>query len=181
LLRVRTSIFILPLITALVVTSCSSTAVPTSPTTVTPPGTVPQSLVGAWRGSLSSKAVKAGSDVTVGFPLNCSQRWEITSQSGEHFEGQMTSQGSGPDTDWRCTETRPFTGDVTSDHAVTIAFVPRFTPGGCSDIVGGDRASGSIADASITVALPYRAVCQMVPGGASLDLEIASTITLTPW
>jgi hypothetical protein len=93
----------------------------------------------------------------------------------------MTSQGSGPDTDWRCTETRPFAGDVTSDNAVTIAFQPGFTPGGCSDVVGGERASGSMADASITVALPYRARCQMLPGGAALDLEIAATITLTPW
>ena len=93
----------------------------------------------------------------------------------------MTSQGRGPDSDWRCTETRPFIGDVTSDNAVTIAFQPGFTPGGCSDVVGGERASGSMADASITVALPYRARCQMVPGGATLDLEIAATITLTPW
>jgi len=93
----------------------------------------------------------------------------------------MTSQGNGPDSDWRCTETRPFSGDVTSDNGVTITFDPRFTPGGCSDIVGGDHATGSITDGSIKVALPYRAVCQMVPGGPSLDLEIAATITLTPW
>jgi hypothetical protein len=70
---------------------------------------------------------------------------------------------------------------VTADNAVTITFLPRFTPGGCSDIVGGERASGSMSDASITVALPYRAMCQMVPGGASLDIEIAATITLRPW
>ena len=93
----------------------------------------------------------------------------------------MTSQGNGPDTDWRCTETRPFSGDMTSNNGVTIAFQPRFTPGGCSDIVGGDRASGSVVDSSITVALPYRATCQMLPGGTALDLEIAATITLTPW
>jgi hypothetical protein len=172
----------LPMTAALLFSSCTGTAAdPTSPTTATAPAAIPQSLLGAWRGSLSSKAVRAGSDVTVGFPLNCSQRWQVTSQSGGHFEGQMTSQGNGPDSDWRCTETRPFTGDVTSDNAVTIAFVPQFTPGGCSNIVGGDRASGSITSAAITVALPYRAVCQMVPGGASLDLEIAATITLTPW
>jgi hypothetical protein len=179
---VRTSNFILKVMTALVITSCGSTAaVPTSPTTATTPRAVPQSLVGAWRGSLHSTAVQAGSDVTVGFPLNCSQRWDVTSQSGGHFAGQMTSQGNGPDTDWRCTEARPFSGDVTADKAVTIAFQPGFTPGGCSDVVGGERASGSMADASITVALPYRARCQMLPGGATLDLEIAATITLTPW
>src|SRR5262245_41109941 len=170
------------MLTALLVTSCAdSLGVPTSPSTIAAPGAVAQSLVGAWRGSLSSKAVRAGSNVAVGFPLNCSQRWEITSQSGGHFEGQMTSQGSGPDTDWRCTETRPFSGDMTSDNGVTIAFQPRFTPGGCSDIVGGERASGSVVDSSITVALPYRATCQMLPGGSALDLEIAATITLTPW
>lgn len=175
----------LPMTVALLFSSCSGTvAGPTSPTTATTgtaPVATPQSLVGAWRGSLSSKAVRAGSDATVGFPLNCSQRWQVTSQSGGHFEGQMTSQGNGPDSDWRCTQTRPFTGDLASDNAVTITFDPRFTPGGCSDIVGGNRASGSITGAAITVGLPYRAVCQMVPGGASLDLEIAATITLTPW
>ena len=175
----------LPMTAALLFSSCTGTAAtPTSPTTATAPVTSPtsqQSLLGAWRGSLSSKAVRAGSDATVGFPLNCSQRWQVTSQSGGHFEGQLTSQGNGPDTDWRCTETRSFSGDVTSDNAVTIAFDPRFTPGGCSDIIGGDRATGSITNGSIQVALPYRAVCQMVPGGASLDLEIAATITLTPW
>jgi hypothetical protein len=93
----------------------------------------------------------------------------------------MTSQGRGPDTDWRCTETRPFAGDVTSDNSVAITFLPAFTPGGCSNIVGGERATGSMTDGSISVALPYRAQCQMLPGGASLDLEIAATITLTPW
>jgi len=179
---VRTTNFILKAMIALAITSCGSTAAtPTSPTTATAPGAIAQSLVGAWRGSLRSTAVRAGSDVTVGFPLNCSQRWNITSQSGGHFEGQMTSQGNGPDTDWRCTETRPFSGDVTANNAVTIAFQPGFTPGGCSDVVGGERASGSMADASIIVALPYRARCQMLPGGAALDLEIAATITLTPW
>jgi hypothetical protein len=175
----------LPMTAALLFCSCSGTvAAPTSPTTTTTttaPVATPQSLVGAWRGSLSSKAVRAGSDATVGFSLNCSQRWQVTSQSGGHFEGQMTSQGNGPDSDWRCTETRPFSGDMTSANAVTIAFDPRFTPGGCSDILGGDRASGSITNGAITVALPYRGVCQMVPNGASLDIEIAATITLTPW
>jgi hypothetical protein len=179
---VRTTNVILAVMIALVITGCSSTAaIPTSPTTATAPRVTPQSLVGAWRGSLHSTAVRAGSDVAVGFPLNCSQRWNVTSQSGGHFEGQMTSQGNSPDTDWRCTETRPFSGDVTADNGVTIAFQPGFTPGGCSDVVGGDRASGSLADASITVALPYRARCQMLPGGAALDLDIAATITLTPW
>ena len=168
--------------TALIVSSCGGTVVgPTPPMATTAPGAVPQLLVGDWRGLLSSKAVKAGSDVTVGFPLNCWQRWQISSQSGGHFEGEMTSHGSGPDTDWRCTETRPFSGDVTSDNAVTIAFLPGFSPGGCSDVVGGDRASGSITDESISVALIFRTVCQMIPGGASLDLEIAATITLSPW
>lgn len=93
----------------------------------------------------------------------------------------MTSQGNGPDSDWRCTESRPFTGDVTSSNAITITFLPSFTPGGCTNIVGGDRATGSIAGDSITMTMPYRAQCEMLPGGPTLDLEIAATITLTPW
>jgi len=94
----------------------------------------------------------------------------------------MSSQGSSPETDWRCTQTRSFTGDVTSDGQVSVTFSPRFTPGGCSVVVGGERATGSMSNGSINVALPYRATCEMTPGnGPSWDLEIAATVTLTPW
>ena len=54
-------------------------------------------------------------------------------------------------------------------------------PGLRVGVVGGERASGSMGDSSITVAMPYRAMCLMLPGGPTLDLEIATTITLTPW
>jgi len=94
----------------------------------------------------------------------------------------MSSQGSGPESDWRCTQSRSFAGDVTSTGQVTVEFSPRFTPGGCSNVVGGDHATGSMSNGSINVALPYRATCEMAPSNApSWDLEIAATVTLTPW
>ena len=153
-------------------------------TQLTPPaGATQQSLVGAWRGAIRSRAVRAGSDSTVGFSLNCSQRWEISSQSGGYFEGRMSSTGNGAESDWRCTQTGSFDGDVTADDRVTISFSPNFTPGGCTNVTGGQRASGSMSRDSIVVDVPYRATCEMVPGGGAppLDLEIAATITLTPW
>lgn len=95
----------------------------------------------------------------------------------------MSSEGSGPETDWRCSQTRSVTGEITSDNRVTISFSPRFMPGGCADVAGGDRATGARSGDTIVVNLPYRAICEMVPGGGapSLDLEIAATLTLTPW
>jgi hypothetical protein len=138
-------------------------------------------LVGAWRGFVSSKAVRAGSHTTVGFALSCSQTWDITAQSGGRFEGQMSSQGSGPESDWRCTQSRRITGEVTADNRVTISFVPGFTVGGCANAAGNEAATGLLSADSIVVALPYRATCQMAPVvGPSWDLEIAATITLTP-
>jgi hypothetical protein len=148
------------------------------------PATSParQSLVGAWRGSVQSRAVRLGSDNTVGFSLNCSQRWEISSQSGDRFEGRMSSQGSGPDSDWRCTQTRSFVGEITPDDRLTISFSPGFTPGGCTGVTGGQRASGSRSHDALVVDVPYRATCEMLRGGGAplLELEIAATITLTP-
>ena len=91
----------------------------------------------------------------------------------------MSSQGSGPESDWRCTQSRSFTGELTSGDRVTIWFTPAFTVGGCTNAAGGDRASGSVAPDSFVVALPYRGTCDITPvAGPSLDLEIATTITL---
>jgi hypothetical protein len=154
-------------------------AVQASPS-VSPAG-ARSSLVGAWRGFVSSEAVRAGSDATVGFALSCSQSWEVTAQSDGRFEGQMSSQGSGPESDWRCSQSRRFTGVVTSDDRVTISFAPPFTVGGCANAAGNQSATGSLSAGSIVVALPYRAMCDMVPVvGPSLDLEIVATITLIP-
>ena len=106
--------------------------------------------------------------------------WEITAQSGGHFQGQMSSQGSGAESDWRCTQSRRFTGEVTSDQRVTIWFEPEFTVGGCTNAAGGERATGALSGDSIVVALPYRATCNITPvSGPSLELEIAATIALT--
>ena len=166
---------------ALLLSSCGSASAPV-PTAPSSSDGAPGSLVGMWRGSAQSKAQRLGSDTAVGFALNCAQRWQIVSQSGAHFEGQMSSQGTSPESDWRCTETRSFSGQVSSD-AVAIDFSPGFSPGGCTDVVGGEHATGSIADGSIVVSLPYRATCQMAPssGAPSWDLDITTTVTLTPW
>jgi hypothetical protein len=119
----------------------------------------------------------------VGFSLNCSQRWEISFQSDGHFEGTMRSQGTGPDSDWRCTSETRFTGEGTSGDQVTVEFIPQFRPGGCTNVVGGERAAGSRSANSIILSIPYRATCEMSRGAGApaWDLDIAATLTLTPW
>jgi hypothetical protein len=191
--HVRAGAAVLVLITSLLICSCGgATALPTTPTppnpgqfapVTAPPVTAQSSLVGAWRGSVRSRAARAGSNTEVGFALNCSGRWEISSYVGGHFEGTFSVQGGGPETDWRCTRSGRIAGEVTPDNQVTIDFVPRFIPGGCRNVVGGERATGSRSSDSITVSLPYSATCEMALGGGapSWDLDIAATITLTPW
>lgn len=180
---------LLSIIAAPFVASCSAASLPAAPSpliavqspAIAPAAATQRSLVGAWRGFVSSRAVRAGSDLTVGFALNCSQTWVITTQSGGHFEGEMWSQGSGPESDWRCTQSRRFTGEVTADHRVSISFAPEFKVGGCASAAGGETATGVLSADSIVMALPYRAMCDMSPAaGPSWDLEIAATITLTP-
>ena len=124
--------------------------------------------------------MRAGSGSAVGFALSCSQSWEIATQSGGQFEGQLSSQGSGPESDWRCTQSRRFSGVVTSDDRVTISFEPEFKVGGCAPAAGGQRATGTRSADSIVITMPYRAMCEMSPFGPSWDLDIAATITLTP-
>src|SRR5262245_54373179 len=179
---------LLSLIAAVFATSCSTASLPASPSpliavqsTTSPLATAAPSLVGAWRGFVRSHAVRAGSDAAVGFALSCSQTWEISTQSGAQFEGQLSSQGSGPESDWRCTQSRRFSGEVTADDRVTISFEPEFKVGGCTNAPGGEPAPGTRSANSIVVTLPYRATCEMSPViGPSWDLEIAATITLTP-
>lgn len=179
---------ILSSIAALFVANCGSGSLPAAPSpliavqSVTSASHAPTapSLVGPWRGFVRSNAVRVDSGTIVGFALNCSQSWEILTQSGGQFEGQMISQGSGPESDWRCTQSRRFTGEVTSGDRVTIVFSPEFTVGGCRNAVSAASATGSLSGDSIVIALPYRATCDMMPvTGPSLDLQIATTITLT--
>jgi hypothetical protein len=93
----------------------------------------------------------------------------------------MSSSGSGPETDWRCTQSRRFSGEITSGNRVTISFDPEFKVGGCANASGGATAAGTFSSGSFVLALPYRATCEMTPiTGPSLDLDIAATITLTP-
>ena len=95
----------------------------------------------------------------------------------------MRSQGEGPDSDWRCTSERQFVGNVTSNSQVTVEFEPDFTPGGCTNVLGGERATGALSSDSISLSIPYHATCEMVRGGSapSLNLDIAATVTLTRW
>jgi hypothetical protein len=183
--RVRAGPTILAVVLGLLFSSCGgAAALPTSPTSSTqiPTGPLASPPDGAWRGSVRSAAVRAGSGISVGFGLNCSQTWEISFQPDGHFDGTMRSQGTGPDSDWRCTSERRITGELTSDDHVTVEFIPDFRPGGCTNVVGGARATGSMTANTITLAIPYRATCEMSSGGdaPSWDLEIAATLTLTP-
>ena len=95
----------------------------------------------------------------------------------------MRSAGSGPESDWRCTSESRFAGELTADDHVTVEFTPDFRPGGCTNVVGGEQAAGSRSGDTISLSLPYHATCQMSSsaGAASLDLDIAATLTLTPW
>ena len=178
----------LSLIAALLATRCGNASQPASPTaliavqaTTSSLTTTVPSLVGAWRGIVRSHAVRSGSGTAVGFALSCSQTWDVATQSGGRFDGQLSSQGSGPESDWRCTQSRRFTGEITSDDRVTISFEPAFKVGGCTTTAGGERATGTRSAGSIVVTVPYRAMCEMSPGlRPPLDLEIAATITLTP-
>jgi hypothetical protein len=155
---------------------------PTASTTILPKSAAPL-RDGAWRGSVRSTAVRAGSNTSVGFGLNCSQRWEISFQPDGHFEGTMRSEGSGPESDWRCTGESRFGGELAADDHVAVEFTPDFRPGGCTNVVGGEHAAGSMTGDTISLSLPYRATCQMssAAGAPSLDLDITATLTLTPW
>ena len=95
----------------------------------------------------------------------------------------MHSEGSGPDSDWRCTSETRFTGELSADAHVTVEFTPDFRPGGCTNVVGGEQAAGSMSGDTINLSLPYRATCQMssAAGASSMDLDITATLTLTPW
>jgi hypothetical protein len=187
-IRLHFSTAFLPLIAASLATSCGSASLPASPSAViavqSPTSmlaTTAPSVVGAWRGFVRAHAVRAGSGTAVGFVLSCSQTWEVATQSGGRFEGQLSSQGSSPESDWRCTQSRRFSGEVTSDDRVTISFEPEFKVGGCTTTAGGERATGTPSGDSIVVTLPYRAMCEMSPGvRPPWDLDIAATITLTP-
>jgi hypothetical protein len=177
----------LSLIAALIAASCGNASLPASPSALiavqstTLATTTAPSLVGSWRGVVRSHAMRSDSGTAVGFALSCSQTWDIATQSGRHFEGQMSSHGSGPESDWRCTQSRRFTGELTSDDRVMISFEPAFKVGGCTIAAGGDRATGARSADSIVITLPYRATCEMSPlAGPSWELEIAATITLTP-
>jgi len=174
------------LILGLLFSSCdAATALPVAPTSsaANAPKPLASPSSGAWRGSLHSTAARAGSNTSVGFGLNCSQRWEISFQPDGHFQGTLRSQGDSPDTDWRCTSERQVAGELTSDNRVTVDFIPNFTPGGCTNVVGGERAAGSRSADGIVLSLPYHATCEMSPGAGApqWDLDIAATVTLTPW
>ena len=95
----------------------------------------------------------------------------------------MRSQGSGPESDWRCTSESRFAGELGSDDHVTVEFTPDFRPGGCTNVVGGEQALGSMLGDTISLSLPYRATCQMSSSAEAtpLDLDITATLTLTPW
>src|SRR5262245_42361790 len=112
----------LTLVLGLLFNSCDgATMLPAAPTSsaASPQTPLTSPSSGAWRGSVESTAVRAGSSTSVGFDLNCSQRWEISFEPDGHFQGTLRSTGDSPDTDWRCTSERRVAGEVTADNHVT--------------------------------------------------------------
>ena len=164
----RSSVAVLTVVAALLVTSCGgvSAGQPTSPSPA--PAQSPSqspSLLGVWQGSTQSDVVRVSSRTPVGFNLNCSQRWEFTSQSGESFEGTKNASGGGPESDWRCDQTGYLHGRVTPGPDLTLELDPPFVPGGCTEREGGRIATGAILpDGSMVITLTARGNCALVWG-----------------
>ena len=109
--------------------------------------------------------VRASSGTQVGFNLNCSQRWEFTSQTGGDFEGMKYTSGSGPESDWRCDQTGYLYGHVTSGNDLTLELDPPFIPGGCTAGDGGKTATGTmLPDGSMVIGLTARGNCALLWG-----------------
>ena len=109
--------------------------------------------------------MRVASGTPVGFNLNCSQRWEFTSQSGEYFEGTKYGYGGGPESDWRCDQTGYLRGHVTPGTELTLELDPPFVPGGCTEREGGKIATGTLlADGSMVLAVTARGNCALVWG-----------------
>src|SRR4029077_1978585 len=77
--RVHSGAAVLTVVAALLVSNCGSVT-PAQPTTFPSPSPTP-SLIGMWQGSTQGEVVRAATGTQVGFNLNCSQRWEFTSQT----------------------------------------------------------------------------------------------------
>lgn len=149
-------------VAALIVSSCgaATTAQPTSPT----PSPAP-SLVGVWQGFTQSEVVRASTGTPIGFNLNCSQRWEFTSQTGDYLEGTKFGYGGGPESDWRCEQSGSLYGHVTPGTALTLELDPPFVPGGCTEREGGKLATGTmLPDGSLEIALTARGNCALLWG-----------------
>jgi hypothetical protein len=96
----------------------------------------------------------------------------------------MTSQGHGADSDWRCSPTRSYTGQIEADNNLTIELNAPYHPGGCMPVSGSNRTTGRMTSAdSITFGVTGRAVCQMFLGDPTRTQEVDFnlTFTLTRW
>jgi hypothetical protein len=140
------------------------------------------SLTGNWIGHANGQVIHTATGAPLGFSLNCSQNWQVLSQTNGAFSGAMTSQGQGPDSDWRCTYEGRFTGTVESDGNLTLRLDRPFRPGGCSDFVGPDALTGRTSGSAITIDFTGRATCEMLRGvtGNPRDVEFATTFDLIP-
>jgi len=162
---VRSSVAVLTVVAALLVSSCGGGMSAVQPTSPSPSPAQSPSLIGVWQGSTQGDVVRVASGAPVGFNLNCSQRWEFTSQSGETFEGTKNASGGGPESDWRCDQTGYVHGRVTPGTDLTLELDPPFVPGGCTEREGGRVATGSILpDGSMVVSLTARGKCALVWG-----------------
>ena len=162
----RSDVAVLTVGAALLVSSCGgvSTVQPISPSP-SPAQSQSPSLIGVWQGSTQGDVVRVASGTPVGFNLNCSQRWVLTSQTGEYFEGTTNGTGAGPESDWRCDQSGYLHGHVTAGTDLTLELDPPFVPGGCTDREGGRIATGAmLPDGSLVITLTARGNCALVWG-----------------
>lgn len=140
------------------------------------------SLVGDWIGSAGGQVINTATGAPMDVSMNCSQKWQFVSQASGAFSGWMSSQGQGPDSDWRCTYEAQFSGSVEPDGSLTLRLERPFRPGGCTDFVGPDTLTGRTSGTSITIDFSGRATCEMLRGvpGHPRDVEFAVTFNLAP-
>jgi hypothetical protein len=138
--------------------------------------------MGNWIGNANGQVIHTATGTPLDFSLNCSQNWQFVSQPDGAFAGGLSSQGQGPDSDWRCTYEGRFTGTVEPDGRLTVRLERPFRPGGCNGFVGPDVLTGRKSSSAFTIDFTGRATCEMLRGlaGNTRDVEFAVTFDLIP-
>jgi hypothetical protein len=173
-------------VVAILSAACGSVA-PTSPSPAPSPSlpsTLPwPSLVGPWRGLVGGQVINVPTGERLDFGLVfCSQNWEFSTQTDGSFTGGMAWRGQSPDSDWRCTHSTSFSGQLQRDDSLSIRFDTAFRPGGCTDVVRPEVLTGRMtASDTITIEFTGRATCELLRGveGQPRDVEFQITFNLT--